>query len=73
MNYCLLVTFLVLGWDWDTDVLGNAFTVVWMDLNVEHPEQESASSFILFSLKKVKVIYFFSYLYSHKTHRMGEG
>lgn len=52
---------LVLCWDWDIDVLGNAFTVVWMDLNVGQPEQESASSFIFFSLKKVKVIYFFSY------------
>lgn len=57
----LLVMFLVLCWDWDTDVLGNAFTVVWVDLSVGHPEQESASSFIFFSLEKVKVIYFFSY------------
>ena len=43
--------FLAVCWDGDKVVLGDVSTVVWMDPNVEHPEQESASSFICFSEK----------------------
>lgn len=64
--------FLALRWDGDKVVLGDVSTVVWMDPNVEHPEQESASSFICFSEKSEGDGFLFL-PYTHKPHRMGAG
>ena len=61
-----------LCWDGDKVVLGGVSTVVWKDPNVEHPEPESASSFICFSEKSEGDGFLFL-LYTHKPHRMGEG
>lgn len=63
---------LALCWDGDKVVLGDVSTVVWMDPNVEHPGQESASSFICFSEKSEGDGFLFL-PYTHKPHRMGEG